>query len=603
MLCELGAACALSRCLGCWVALVLVYTGCAQSATGSQTHERGKAGDLGHPAAPYHLGGSGGPSRGRQDLRGAAIVWEGAGQGSSSPGTVGDEGGSESEPSIFDGDMAIDLRDADGDGLYHFGSGCDVCHVFYPPGSNLSAVRGSIATPYSGSRQVLFTARSGPGSFADGDDVYDGICEVCHTTTAYHRNDAGGSHTHNAGTTCTTCHAHTREFLPFAGRSHRVHTRGSPRGLALACDACHNAEASLFNDGNPFSTTTVCDACHSPGGAVDGVDDPLVGARTNWNDGVYQGDALASGKELWCAGCHDLGTSVVDGVAAPAVVGDSTFGFYSTGHGRSGLVDCTHCHDTAREHIDGVARSYSAAADNYQDAFRLLDVAGMRPLYVPRTDWDRDGPYEDPPYYALCFRCHDKYSLLGGPTAPAGPYYAIDFETNFRNDAVVLIDDGLSTDIGAYSIPGANTRNAHATHLAGPPHFYDSDGDGTVDSYGTCVACHNVHGSTYPAMIRDGQLLGPAPGLSFAYVRYDRHDPPQGGCPDPIVMTSVGVTRDTSVGAVVRAGSGPDTNGTCNYCHCGGSATGDPEYIINCYTPDCVDYYRVPVVLPQPQVN
>ncbi len=69
--------------------------------------------------------------------------------------------------------------------------------------------------------------------------------------------------------------------------------------------------------------------------------------------------------------------------------------------------------------------------------------------------------------------------------APEGPYRADVLRTNFRNDASVIIDDGPGTDIGPYSIPGAVTRNSHVTHLAGPPHFYDSDGDGTVDSYGT----------------------------------------------------------------------------------------------------------------------
>ena len=55
-------------------------------------------------------------------------------------------------------------------------------------------------------------------SFADndqdgtGDGVYDGICEVCHTQTTYHRNNSSSDHSHNTGTTCTKCHAHDKKF-------------------------------------------------------------------------------------------------------------------------------------------------------------------------------------------------------------------------------------------------------------------------------------------------------------------------------------------------------------------------------------------------------
>jgi len=511
-----------------------------------------------------------------------------------------DGGGGDGDGGTNGGGVVTTYRDVNGDGLYHHVAGCEVCHVFHGPPTNLSFVRETIDTPSSGERAVVFTGRTGAHSFADGDDVYDGVCEVCHTVTAHHRNGPGGDHAHYAGTDCTVCHPHAQEFTPQVDSSHIVHTAGTARGLALTCDGCHNDDATVFNDGRPFATTTVCDGCHSPGGIIDGVDDPVVGARTNWSSGIYRGDELAPGKERWCAGCHDLGSSVIRGVAAPAVAGDGSYGFYATGHGRGGQVTCTDCHDTTLEHCDGTAHSYSAAADNFRSAYRLAMVNGVVPLLVPRTGWDWDSPYDDPPYFALCFSCHDKYALLGGPTAPPGPYHTAEFHTNFRNDASVIIDDGLGTDIAPYSIPGAEAANSHATHLGGPPHFYDSDGDGTVDSYGSCVACHNVHGSTAPAMIRDGRLHGPVPGLNFSYVRYDRHDSSLGGCADPIVMTSAGVTAAQSVGGVMRAGSGSDANGVCSFCHCSGGATGDPEYIINCYDPDCVDYYRVYVTPPVP---
>ena len=127
---------------------------------------------------------------------------------------------------------------------------------------------------------------------------------------------------------------------------------------------------------------------------------------------------------------------------------------------------------------------------NYRTAFRLARVDGGPPIVVSRTGFDWDDAYNDPPYWELCLSCHDRYALIGGPTVPPGPYYSDRFATNFRSDAGVIIPDVAGTDIAGYSTSGAIDSNSHHTHLEGPPHFYDSDGDGSLDSYGTCVACH-----------------------------------------------------------------------------------------------------------------
>ncbi len=494
------------------------------------------------------------------------------------------------------GDDWLVYRDIDGDGMIHHVPECTVCHHVFEDSDNLRFIPEILSTPSSGDRAVIFTARQGQNSFADGDNVYDGVCEVCHTATSHHRNDASGDHSHYAGADCIGCHTHAGEFSPTGGggtgQGHTTHTNGSV-GITLACDYCHLSDLSSFQDGHPFATTTVCNECHSPDGLIDGVDDADIGARTNWPAGVYEEGNLGTGKERWCSGCHDLGTSTINGIAAPAVAGDGAWGFYATGHGQGGAVNCLDCHDATATHFDGIADSYRVIDDNYQTAFRLADLDGQPPLNIPRNGFEWDGPYTDPDYYALCFSCHDKYALLGSPDAPAGPYNMPAITTNFRSDPSVIIPDGESTDIAGYSISGAISKNSHYTHLAGPPQFYDSDRDGAVDSYGTCVACHNVHGSTSPAMVRDGKLIDHEPGLNYDWVRYDRHGPLIGGCADPIYMTSTAVTGPESHGGVMRSNGGPAGNGICNYCHCSGAATGDPEYVINCYGPDCVDYYRV----------
>ena len=112
------------------------------------------------------------------------------------------------------------------DDFYHAPgvSGCSVCHSFQDGScrecDNIKGIRCSIIIPNPGEgdteREVVFTSRTGLNSFADGNDIYDGICEVCHTVTSHHTNDGhhGGQHDgHHTGDDCITCHKHTNEFM------------------------------------------------------------------------------------------------------------------------------------------------------------------------------------------------------------------------------------------------------------------------------------------------------------------------------------------------------------------------------------------------------
>jgi hypothetical protein len=69
---------------------------------------------------------------------------------------------------------------------------------------------------------------------------------------------------------------------------------------------------------------------------------------------------LTSGKEKWCAGCHDNAPSVVNGNSAPDICGDNaTYGYYLGTHGdvtygvnQQGIGnaqgECVHCHEVDR---------------------------------------------------------------------------------------------------------------------------------------------------------------------------------------------------------------------------------------------------------------
>lgn len=131
----------------------------------------------------------------------------------------------------------------------HNGMGCTKCHQPHNTNqTNIYMIRDTIATPNSGPKRSIFNAETGSNSFADGDGTYNGVCEVCHTTTSHHRNNSSSDHTHNAGTNCTTCHTHKNKFS------------------APDCNACHNSTFPEWStDAHATHVTRynyACSTCH-----------------------------------------------------------------------------------------------------------------------------------------------------------------------------------------------------------------------------------------------------------------------------------------------------------------------------------------------------
>lgn len=93
------------------------------------------------------------------------------------------------------------------------GSACTDCHMGHQS-SNLFLVREEIAMAPGQSRPVEFTNRSGvgDGSFVSITPPVRGVCQVCHTTTQFYRQDGTGS-THYTFP-CYTCHVHENGFHP-----------------------------------------------------------------------------------------------------------------------------------------------------------------------------------------------------------------------------------------------------------------------------------------------------------------------------------------------------------------------------------------------------
>jgi hypothetical protein len=463
-----------------------------------------------------------------------------------------------------------------GDGRYgNWQLVCLDCHTPHAT-PNLALVKPRILAPDGVEREVKLHALAGDGPAALVDSAAgaatSAVCQVCHTNTKgagdapRWRNDgnadaghyqAGGAngaarcspcHSHvggfshqGPGVRCDSCHGHDPGWpgspTPGAGThvSHSTHTENDAddlRGPNLGCEGCHDlAHMPGFATGTDangdgrisLAETDVCDGCHSRAGPVDGVDDPIIGAKASWAAGVYSGGTLAAGKERWCVGCHDAGRSVIPllgGRQAPDVAGDGvTWGFYVSGHGGMGR-ECAACHDEgARHNFDG-RRTYAATLDNYGTAFRLspvdlgLPTGPVPAMKVPRAHdicdpWDRAD-------FALCLSCHDERRLIGDVRSAgffdckANPYLnAATLETGYRNLTAADGDGVGPTEATAYP------QNLHADHLISltlGAQGWRSEGPGTAsngDSTYTCSTCHDPHGPR-----RDGG--GPTDNMTVA---------------------------------------------------------------------------------------
>jgi hypothetical protein len=422
--------------------------------------------------------------------------------------------------------------------------GVDTLAIIY---GNL--IKDEIETPNSGTKTVRFFNNTGTNSFADGDSTRDGVCEVCHTQTDHFRNDGnapdqlhdnlggksgtdcidchehtGFGHGVGGGTGCEECHGHDAGYGGATGghgtyASHSTHTENDAddlKGPHIDCSDCHDTDNFPYfksgtdadDDGRySLSETDVCDTCHSPGGTYGGANlmDAAVGAKAIWSTGAYvatDDSTLRAGKDKWCATCHDEEPSVIQGVSAPNIVGDEDgsysygtgWGFYKTGHGvesseilpASGGVTngpgkgCDDCHDLSTAHIDGNARTFTYSSGNgsalYQTGYRLKSIDGGYPMHIPPDGTDS---------YGLCFSCHTNTDQwIGSRTERNG--------TNFWS----------------------GSENDHYKHMryissssSGIHPDYDWDGNYETGTP-TCITCHNVHGSTNPAMVRDGSLNG-----------------------------------------------------------------------------------------------
>lgn len=246
--------------------------------------------------------------------------------------------------------------------LDHEGMTCKTCHYTHSTDkSNIMMVRNNLVTPNSGTKTVVFNANTGPGNYADGNAPFDGICEVCHTSTDHYTNTGGGTSDarHNpASQTCTTCHPHNNAFYATTNclDCHNAITDkpgvGPPGGRRQIVDNTGNG----FGTGGDFKryshhvsslvpTTADCIKCHYMGDHMRGTVkllDPDLGFQN-----IITYDPLnLSSAETFCLNCHDANgsngdlTPFSDNVNVPVI--DASM-WNNSAH--KSTLTCLGCHD------------------------------------------------------------------------------------------------------------------------------------------------------------------------------------------------------------------------------------------------------------------
>ncbi len=244
---------------------------------------------------------------------------------------------------------------------------CSTCHD--KTTTNIKRIKTTI-TASSGSfpgGAVTFTTTTTPNGFGDdidptGHTTSTKVCEVCHSTTNYHRYDttAQADLTHNNNADCITCHNHNNGFIG-AGDCVSCHSSaqgtGSNRRKVLTSGGDIGTDSGKtsyhINAASTAIDTASCEACHlqtnHQGETDPGVRlaNPDTGAQINYTGTNTQ-------LTTFCINCHD--SDGATRLAAPTTpftdsgdtttIGTGTIYDVKVGHGTGATSPCmnTNCH-------------------------------------------------------------------------------------------------------------------------------------------------------------------------------------------------------------------------------------------------------------------
>lgn len=343
-------------------------------------------------------------------------------------------------------------------------------------------VRTDIETPNSGQRSVKFVGLGAPNYYADGDGVYDGICEVCHTQTTYHRNDAAEDHAHYVSQGCTSCHRHSNGFRPGGGAAHEITGPGSS-----TCGNCHRGslEQTHSND---------CDRCHTADLSA-----TILGAYGTWDgecqtchDGVI---AIIPHSQGGCSGCHDQPQGARRQILGPG--GDFTARSHHV-EGTPADSACVACHDLS-EHGSGVV-------------FVKDPDSGSRLTYDPADPATLE---------ILCVSCHDADgAAAGGGLDPFGDGHGpANIESTWFGSAHERIGFAANggNPISCYG-DGSNSGCHGNAHGSDNVKLLNTAAAGVQPIEESCLNCHTE------GVIQNNALSGPVDDIEEAFGTSQRHD-------------------------------------------------------------------------------
>ncbi len=515
--------------IGFWLTLALVTSaGCARIASGATTGQRRR------PVAPA--------------LSGSVLTTEGvaiAGSSARSPRRVRRAPRAASPP--------VNRNHTSGVGSGRYGTWateCPTCHTVHTgQTTNVRLIREVVNTPNSGPKRVRFTfddvvGGTNPGdkagdfpnrlgylgdrSGADNAPYDDGICEVCHTKTAHHRNNtSGGDHTHYAAYRCVACHQHSEGFMVNEQDCLSCHSLALGQRRAVARDFARSDSHPLTYDRTALTNPdrNNCLICHQEragapnhgDGVVNWTPDPDRSGTAEWK-GVYD--------SWWCVDCHDGETQ---GVLGSRTAPDKTV-YYSSSHVNTpspgAPVLCGFCHlgdpqyTYQEDYYPFHGNAHAPATNNV--AFFSID---------PR------GPKEARGEENVCFECHGGFTNVrryDDPGCAAGKSYMENIAAAMRGVA-----GGKIFRIVSRHYPTDPTDGVNDCRLCHDPHQIDRyanrmifdpenptmpwswSGNGTTpDDFclrchdgrraaapihagvplggKRCLGCHTVHGSTNP---------------------------------------------------------------------------------------------------------
>ncbi len=376
-------------------------------------------------------------------------------------------------------------------------------------------IRATIETPNSGYRDVRLFNSTGDHSFADGDDVYDGICEACHTLTSHFNNDGTASdqlhlnYGDMSGTDCISCHSHADGFA--GGRPAPPH---DTQPFLNDCYLCH-VDNVAYSVVVPDSK---CNQCHTEAGSLRASFDTAPIVLTH-SDVHGSGDHTYS---LSCVDCHTLmgaptNLNLVSSRVAGSIV-PNTLITYTSRSGAGSMADgaphesniCETCHTETNHHWnDGLAPADEDPENpgvyiGHYDGMACTACHPHGNAFIFGGSDTCDACHGNPPVNAdiggpdgLVELPSPTGSITAGAHAehagslPGGYGYAC---TNCHADGMdvdnLVLDDSIQIGFSIFNFSGIGSMYDH--QILDLPYTV-SGGDGTEVTSGGSMTCSNIY--------------------------------------------------------------------------------------------------------------